>query len=191
MSSKIPFWELSQRDRNMYEFGTAEQIAKALAKKNRMVTGVFDSLTGKPGENTEQGLALARLTPDQKQQMILQLSLAADFEGFSGDRIKVGVSMEPDWRNQIGGFVYILQSDSVTQLKEKIRKYILNGEEGEMILREGCRGGDVISPVRVQMLGMLGDEGRVTVVTGDSTATMLSLGFKDKFLDVRLRMFDR
>ena len=189
MSSKIPSWNLSTSNLMMHELGTTEEIAKTLARKNQQVAEVFGTLVGQSGHNTEEGWTLARLTPNQKQQMIAKLSLAADFDAFSGgDNIKVGISKEASGVTPIGSFVYISKGDCVTKLKNTIRECILNGEDGEMVLRDGFRGGDIINPVKVN-LGSGEDNFRV--VTGDSDVTMLSLGFKNKFLDMRLEVIDK
>ena len=189
MSSRITSWDLSTSDLNMHELGTADEIAKKNDKKKQQVADVFDSLVGQSGHNTTEAWALARLTPNQKQQMILKLSLAADFDAFSGgDNIKVGISKEASGVTPIGSFVYISKGDCVTKLKNTIRECILNGEDGEMVLRDGFRGGDIINPVKVN-LGSGEDNFRV--VTGDSDVTMLSLGFKNKFLDMRLEVIDK
>lgn len=189
MSSRITSWDLSTSDLNMHELGTADEIAKKNDKKKQQVADVFDSLVGQSGHNTTEAWALARLTPNQKQQMILKLSLAADFEAFSDDEIiKVGISQESNGDTANGSFVYISKSDSVTKLKDEIRDCFLNGESCEMVLREGTRGGDIINPIKANYPGQ---QGAFYVVTGDSDATMLSLGFKERFLHVRLRVIEK
>jgi len=188
MSFKNITWDLSPSDLSMHEFGNADQIVQKLLKKKQEVAGVFDYLLGQSGHNTQWAPALSRLSPSQKQMIILTLRLAADFEAFSDDKIiKVGISQATNGITPVGSYVYISQNDSVTKLKEDIRESLLFSG-GELVLREGCRGGDMINPVRVHLQG---EEGIFTVVTGDSDATMLSLGFKERFPSVRLEVMDK
>jgi len=64
----------------------------------------------------------------------------------------------------VGSYVYISQNDSVTKLKEDIRESLMFSG-GEMVLREGCRGGDIINAVSVE-----GAKGISRVVTCDIKA---------------------
>jgi len=185
MPFKTPTWDLSPSDLSMQELGTPSQIVQKLLKKRQKVASVFDHLLGRSGHNTQEAADVSRLSPNQKQMLILALGQAADFEAFSDDKIiKVGISQALNGITPVGSYVYISQNDSVTKLKEDIRESLMFSG-GEMVLREGFRGGDIINAVRVQ-----GENGVSRVVTGDSDATMLSLGFKERFLDVKLEVID-
>jgi len=185
MSETPLSWDLSPSDLSVYEHGTPEQIEERLFTKQREVASLFDHLLGQSGHNTQAAADLSQLTPIQKQMLIAALGEAADFEAFSGyNMIKVGISQAANGKIPVGSYVYISQNDSVTKLKRDIReRFMLSG--GELVLREGFRGGDIINPVRG------GEEGVSRLVTGDSDATMLSLGFKERFLDVRLVVIGR
>jgi len=118
--------------------------------------------------------------------LMLALGQAADFEAFSDDTvIKVGISQAINGITPVGSYVYISQNDSVAKFKEVIRESLMFSG-GELVLREGYRGGDIINAVSVK-----GEKGISRVVTGDSDATMLSLGFKERFLEVRLEVMDK
>jgi len=185
MSSKIPIWDLSPSDLSMQELGTPDQIVQKLLKKKEQVACVFDYLLGQSGHNTQEAAYASRWSPNKKQMLILALGQAADFEAFSDDKIiKVGISQALNGITPVGSYVYISQNDSVTKLKEDIRESLMFSG-GEMVLREGYRGGDIINAVSVQ-----GEKGISRVVTGDSDATMLSLGFKERFLEVKLEVID-
>jgi len=185
MSFKIPTWDLSLSDLIMQELGTRDQIAQKLLKKRQQVASVFDHLLGKSGHNTQEAADVSKLSYNQKQMLILALGQAADFEAFSNkEMIKVGISQATNGITPVGSYVYISQNDSVTKLKEDIRESLMFSG-GEMVLREGFRGGDIINAVSVQ-----GENGVSRVVTGDSDATMLSLGFKQRFLEVKLEVID-
>ena len=134
MSSKIPTWHLSPSDLSMHELGTRDQIAQKLLKKRQEVAGVFDHLLGQSGHNTQEAADVSRLSPNQKQMLMLALGQAADFEAFSDDTvIKVGISQAINGITPVGSYVYISQNDSVAKFKEVIREsWMFSGGEAPL-----------------------------------------------------------
>jgi len=160
MSSKIPTWDLSPSDFSTYLFGKPDQIENKLLKKKEQVAGVFDYVLGQSGHNTQEAADVSRLSPNQKQMLILALGQSADFEAFSDDKIiKVGISQAMNGITPVGSYLYISQNDSVTNFKEVIRESLMFSG-GELVLREGYRGGDIINAVSVK-----GEKGISRVVT--------------------------
>ena len=136
------------------------------------------------------------MSVEEKQQLIRDLSISADFEACRGGKtlkvqiriLDVGKKVDMFEKHHIDCYLYILESDTLKKLKDEICKNICKGEKREMVLREGSREGIIINPIEVASPGF---PGRIRVLTGDGEKTMLSIGFNKKYLSFELTFLDK
>jgi len=117
----------------MYEYCPNECYKDKINYDKSLIVQTFikTSLAYHPDEIKNVPEFLANLTGNEKQNLIMALNSSADFEAFSLRLIKVNVTTCSQ-KFMAGMTFYLQPHDTITKLKEEIRKILRYGNEEKL-----------------------------------------------------------